>query len=208
MLMKRHQDLLKNKTPFIDHFRVNLMDTPLSQKRWGVSIILFSAACVIFSGCSSYKPSNSIFLPPTGAAEPTSISLTIFTTPISTIPYQTPPSTPEIVCNDNLLYIEDITFPDSTVISPGSSIDKQWLVQNNGTCNWDYRYSLHKISGDEVGIELEQALFPARAGSKAVIQVSFTAPLQEGTFSVVWQAFDPTGKPFGDSLSILLIVSR
>jgi hypothetical protein len=201
-------DLLKNKTPLIDHFRINLMDAPLSQKRWGVSIVLFISSSLLFYGCSGIKPNNSVFLPPTAAFEPTSKPLTISPTPITLISYQTPSPALESLCNDNLIYIEDLTIPDGTVISPGSSVDKQWLVQNNGTCNWDYRYSLHKISGDEIGIELEQALFPARSGSKAVIQVAFTAPLQKGTYSIVWQAYDASGNPFGDPLSILIVVAR
>jgi hypothetical protein len=184
------------------------MYAPLSQKRWGVSIILYSVTCLIFAGCSGYIPSNSVFLPPTAVGEPTSEFVTISSTPITIFSYQTPSPTLEILCNDNLLYLEDLTIPDGSVISPGSTVDKQWQVQNNGTCNWDYRYSLNKISGDEIGIELEQALFPARAGSKVVIQVSFTAPLQEGTYSVIWQAYDPSGYPFGDPLSILIVIAR
>lgn len=156
------------------------MDAPLSQKRWGVSIILNSVICLIFAGCSGYKPSNSVFLPPTAVGEPTSKFMIISSTPITIFTDQTPPPTPEIICNDNLLYIEDLTFPDGTVISPGSLVDKQWMVQNNGTCNWDYHYSMRKISGDEVEMELEQALFPPRAGSKAIILVSFTAPHKKG----------------------------
>ena len=49
-----------------------------------------------------------------------------------------------------------------------------------------------------MGAATEQALFPARAGSQATIQIIFTAPGEPGIYSTAWQAFDPNGEPFGD----------
>jgi hypothetical protein len=84
------------------------------------------------------------------------------------------------------------------LVLPGASIDKQWLVQNNGTCNWDSRYRLRFAGGLEMGAQTEQALFPARAGNQATIRIAFTAPGEPGTYATAWQAVDPNGQPFGD----------
>jgi hypothetical protein len=110
-------------------------------------------------------------------------------------------------CSENLLYIDDITIPDWTTIEPGVEIDKQWQVENNGTCDWDYRYSLHLTSGESMGAEIEQNLFPARSGSQAIIHISFIAPLQSGTYHSTWQAYNPSNQPFGDPISILVVVA-
>lgn len=123
--------------------------------------------------------------------------------PTSTSP---PQPTPTIVCTDNLSFIEDITIPDNSVVVPGKSLDKQWLVQNSGDCNWDARYRLRLISGDALGAPTEQALYPARAGSQANLRILFTAPQEPGNYVSEWQAFDANGIPFGDSFFIKIEV--
>ena len=115
-----------------------------------------------------------------------------------------PTSTP--ICSDNLMFISDVTIPDRTVVAPGSLLDKQWLVQNNGDCNWDTRYRLRLISGDSLGAVTEQALYPARAGTQATLRILFTAPQATGEFISEWQAFNANGIPFGESFFIKIQV--
>jgi next-to-BRCA1 protein 1 len=105
-----------------------------------------------------------------------------------------------------LLFLEDVTIPDYSPVSPGSTLDKQWLVQNSGSCNWGSRYRLRLISGDALGAPGEQALYPARAGMQALIRIHFTAPLEPGSYYGEWQAFDPNGLPFGESFAIRINV--
>jgi len=121
--------------------------------------------------------------------------------PIATSsPTATPP------CTDGLAFVEDVTIPDGTVVLPGASVDKQWLVQNNGTCNWDSRYRLRFAGGLEMGAAAEQALYPARAGSQATIRIVFTAPSEPGTYTTAWQAFNADGFSFGDPVFMEIIV--
>jgi hypothetical protein len=98
-----------------------------------------------------------------------------------------------------------MTIPDGTVVAPGSQVDKQWLVQNSGTCDWDNHYRLHLVSGPEMGSD-GQALYPARAGTQAVLRILLTAPLDPGTYSSLWQAAAPDGSLFGDVVTISIIV--
>lgn len=113
-----------------------------------------------------------------------------------------PLPTPSPDCSSNLLYLEDITIPDGTQTRPQETIDKRWLVQNNGTCNWDRRFSLRLIAGSEMGASPDIALFPARSGRQVEIQIQFIAPLEPGLHRSAWQAADPQGNLFGDTVFI------
>ena len=129
-------------------------------------------------------------IPPTATPQPI----------MTSSPTATPP------CTDSLAFVQDVTVPDGTVVSPGASVDKQWLVQNNGTCNWDERYRLKFVGGLEMGAATEQALYPARAGSQATIRMTFIAPNDSGTYNTAWQAIDPNGQPFGDAIFMEILV--
>jgi hypothetical protein len=118
------------------------------------------------------------------------------------LPTQTP------ACTDNLTFVDDATIPDGTIVAPGSSLDKQWLVQNSGTCNWDTRYRLRLVSDEALGASLEQALFPARAGTQANLRILFIAPQEAGEYVSEWQAFDANGIPFGESFYIKIEVQQ
>jgi hypothetical protein len=113
-------------------------------------------------------------------------------------------SSPE--CTSGLIFLDDISIPDGTFVSPGQILDKRWSVENNGSCNWNQEFSLQLIAGPELGVSTEQALHPARSGSQAQIQILFTAPQEPGTHRSAWQARDPGGKLFGDPIFIEVTV--
>jgi hypothetical protein len=121
-------------------------------------------------------------------------------------PTQPPASTPTPTCMDNLTFVEDVTIPDFSIVTPGSSLDKQWRVQNSGSCNWDSHYRLRLVGGNPLGASTEQALFPARAGLQAILQVLFIAPMEPGEYLSEWQVFDAKGIPFGEMFFIKVIV--
>ncbi len=160
-------------------------------------VLLLTSGCVPTPKRSAPEANDPLFLPPTLA--PTTAPTSQFT------------PTPEggadqSDCENNLLFTEDITVPDGTIFEPGAKIDKQWQVENNGTCNWDERYSLRLVAGDTLGADQEQSLFPARAGSEAVIRIEFTAPEETGSHRSAWQAFGPDGRPFGDPFYLEIMV--
>lgn len=115
-------------------------------------------------------------------------------------------NTPTPACVNGLTFISDMSIEDNTIVAPGSRLDKQWLVQNSGTCNWDSRFRLRLINDVALGALPEQALYPARAGLQATVQIIFTAPLEAGSYTSEWQAFDISGIPFGDSFYIKIVV--
>jgi len=114
---------------------------------------------------------------------------------------------PNAPCNNSLRYIEDINYPDGSPVNPGQNVQKQWRVENNGLCNWDASYRLKLIDGyPALGAAGEQALYPARAGTQAILTINFTVPQDVGTFRTAWQTVDPQGSPFGDTVYMEIIV--
>jgi len=164
--------------------------------------LTFLSLCT--AGCSEQATP---YRPPTIAvlvtrAVPATITPTAPTQLVETpIPISTPP------CINNLGYLEDLSLPDGTVVKPGERLDKRWLVENSGTCNWDEYYRLKFMSGADLSSPLEQALYPARSGSEATIRILFTAPTEPGTYESAWQAYDPQGQSFGDPVFIQVVVS-
>ena len=115
------------------------------------------------------------------------------------------PSTPT-ACVNNLQFDQDLTIPDNTVVQASSSIEKQWLVTNNGTCDWGSSYRLSFVGGDTLGAPADQALFPARAGAQVTLTITFISPLEAGTYQSAWQAFDADGNAFGDIVYMTIVV--
>jgi hypothetical protein len=169
-----------------------------------VFICVYLAALTGLSACAP-TATPTLFLPPTIPAtilNPTqSPAVTALPSPTPPLPTQTPP------CSDGLAFLQDLTFPDGSYVSPGQQLDKQWLVTNNGTCNWDARYRLKLMDGNPLGSATELPLYPARAGTQAVIRILFTAPGEAGTYRSQWNAFGPGGQVFGDPIYIEIIVS-
>ena len=163
-------------------------------------VILLTALGLSLSGCtlvpvlSAAESSGAVYVPPT-----------IMPTPVPTIPPPTQ-AVPTPDCDDDLDYIEDLTIPDNSVVEAGSALDKQWKVKNTGTCNWDDNYSLRLMGGPAMGAPADIALYPARSGTEATIQIQLTAPDETGTFRSMWQAIGPNGEPFGDPIFIQIIV--
>lgn len=105
-------------------------------------------------------------------------------------------------CKDSLTFTKDLTIPDGTLIAPESTLDKRWQVENSGDCNWGPAYRVRLIAGPELGAQKEQALYPARGGTQAVIRILFKAPTEAGTYRSAWQAINAQGEPFGDPFFI------
>jgi len=169
------------------------------QKSWLLKILSLLVVTLAVAGCvrvQKLKPGAEqleFFRPPT--LVPTALP----PAPTLAIPEET---APEMQCVNSLSFISDVTIPDGTVVTAGSSMDKRWEIKNTGTCNWGEGYTLELISGSEMGVEKEQALIPARSGSQTVVRIVFTAPAETGLHRSAWQAFDPEGQPFGDPFFI------
>ena len=117
-----------------------------------------------------------------------------------------PEETKHTDCVDDLKFIDDVTIPDGTVVAPGSALDKQWEVENSGTCNWNEKYMLKFISGEAMGAPTEQGIIPARTGSRVTLRIVFRAPDEPGSYKSAWQVHNAQGVPFGDPFFIEIVV--
>lgn len=109
-------------------------------------------------------------------------------------------------CTNSLKFLADLTIPDGTVVTAGEAVDKQWSVQNDGTCDWGDGYVLKLVSGDPMGTAAEIALYPARTGAQIVIDMELTAPQAAGSYHTVWQAYAPDGTAFDQPIYVDLVV--
>lgn len=169
-------------------------------------IPVFFWLALMLAACTG-QGTPTIYIPATPASTPLISTPTIIIPDAdsSRIPASPQPS-PSPGCQSNLLFLEDTTIPDGSQVNPQESLDKRWLVRNNGSCNWDRRFSLRLIAGPEMGANPEISLFPARSGTEAEIQMLFTAPEEPGTYRSAWQAVDPDGDLFGDPIFIEIVV--
>jgi hypothetical protein len=170
-------------------------------------LIIFVFYLILITGCvRTLQPEpgqNDVpgFIPPTLLpATPTPLP-TINTTALAV------PSS-NSSCTDLLSFLKDVTVPDGTIVQPGASIDKQWEIQNTGTCNWGEGYTIQLIGGAELGAEKIQSLYPARSNSIITIRIEFKAPGETGNYRTAWQAFNPGGNPFGDPFYMEIIVAE
>lgn len=161
------------------------------------------AAAGLLAACAFPRPQTSSarttpFLAPTSAAQRASDPSTT-----SAAPPETAGSLPTTAaCVNALTFLEDLSIPDGSVVASQSTLVKRWQVRNSGTCNWDAAYHLKLIAGTEMGAASELALYPARSGSDAVIEIQFIAPSEAGNYRSAWQAVDPSGAAFGDPIFI------
>ena len=117
-----------------------------------------------------------------------------------------PPTSTPVPCTSDAKFVRDITVPDFSPINGGAIMDKRWAVRNSGTCDWGREYRVMFVEGSSMGAANEQALYPAKAGSEAIIQISMTAPIAPGDYNGKWQLRDPKGKSFGEVLFIKIKV--
>jgi len=177
-----------------------------------LSLLIVLLTLISASACSP-TVTETPFIPPTAQSQlieptfiinPTQNVVVVQTTPLPTIIIPTATINPED-CVNNLTFVEDLTIPDNTSITYGATIDKQWLVQNSGTCHWNAEYRLRHVGGAALGAAEELALYPAKSGTQATIQITFTAPFTDGEYESAWQAFDPAGLAFGDLIYVRII---
>ena len=166
--------------------------------------LLLACACSPASTATPFRPPTlqAPLIEPTLIINPTKAIIVVQSTPLPTIL----PTVNAEECFSNLTFVEDITIPDNSFVTFGSSIDKQWLVENSGTCHWNSDYRLKHIGGAALDAPEEIALYPARAGTQATIRILFTAPFTDGVYESAWQAHDPDGIAFGDPIYVRVVV--
>jgi len=143
-------------------------------------------------------------LTPSATATPTP---TETGTPTQTLAATTPvPATPtrnpffSTTVGDNSKWVEDITIPDYSLITPSTTFVKTWRIQNTGSTTWTTDYKLIYLDGlqgsnNTLSVNVPNAVAP---GDTVDISVSFTAPAANGLYTSYWKMYTATGYLFGD----------
>lgn len=181
-----------------------------------VFLLFILTACLPPAAPTPFIPPTRAGTAPTQAANiafasPTALEIALPTATATPRPSPTPEeptATPPPPCVPSLRYLSDLTYPDGTLVSPGQRIQKQWQVENNGSCHWEAGYRLKLVGGFPLGVFGEVALYPARAGAQAVIEITFTAPLEPGPHHTAWQAFSAENTPFGDVIYMEIVTQQ
>ena len=158
---------------------------------------------LLVSGLQSCASKPEISLPTGGTPQPLPTH-----TPNPTFESSAESQPAEYDCENDARFLEDLTFPDGAIVTPGQTIDKRWSVQNLGSCDWGTGYRLIHLGQDDFEAPEAVALYPARAGTNAIWQVELRAPLEVGQYVSQWQAQAPDGSTFGDVVYILISVEK
>jgi hypothetical protein len=131
-------------------------------------------------------------------------------TPRPTVTATPSPTTPQPAAGANVCdgaaYIADVTVPDGSLITAGSSFVKTWLLQNNGTCAWTTGYSLAFVGGDAMGGADSPVPGSIPAGGQSPLSVNLKAPDAPGTYTGQWQMKNAQQQLFGNVITVEISV--
>jgi hypothetical protein len=120
-------------------------------------------------------------------------------TPTPPLATSTSPGTTPVVPCDRAAFVEDVTYPDDTVVSAGTNFIKTWRLKNSGSCTWTSNYSVVFQSGNAMGAPASSALTTVSVAPDQVmdLSLSFRAPLEAGTYRGEWKLRNGAGTIFG-----------
>lgn len=90
----------------------------------------------------------------------------------------------------------DVNYKDNSVVAPGESFTKTWLIKNIGSCTWGEGYKMVFSYGERMAgeaVPLEAAIAP---GQEVEVSVTFKAPDLAGTYFSSWTMQNALGVPF------------
>jgi len=108
-------------------------------------------------------------------------------------------------CN-NLAFIRDVTIPAGTVIEKGQDFKKTWKVQNTGTCDWMYQYSLIPVGGDSLGGDITKIQKVVSVWDWSELSLQLEAPKKPGTYVSYWRLSNGQSE-FGATLTVSVVVA-
>ncbi|MCS6994563.1 MAG: NBR1-Ig-like domain-containing protein [Anaerolineales bacterium] len=114
----------------------------------------------------------------------------------------------------NSLYIADITVPDYTQFKPWEKFYKVWRMQNTGTCTWDEGFYFAAWAGPpSMGLNLQPWKIKEKhqfvpPGGVVDIGINMYAPGDPGEYVAHWSWYDDNGKPFGQSVTVVIVVVK
>lgn len=107
-------------------------------------------------------------------------------------------STAQAATCDWAQFITDVTVPDGTTYTPGTTFQKTWRLRNIGTCTWTTSYSLVFDSGQQMAASNSVPMPTTVAPGQTVdLTVEMTAPSSAGHYFSYWKLRNANGVNFG-----------
>jgi hypothetical protein len=160
------------------------------------------ALALILSSCAPQDEAGEPTATSTGMASPTATSSSTATATPTPTETQTPTPMPSptalayLPC-DQAAFVEDVTVPDGTQMSPDEQFTKTWRLENTGTCTWTPAYLVVFDSGDLLDAPASSNMPGYVAPGQTVdISVSMTAPNADGVYEGFWSLEDSSGTRF------------
>lgn len=128
----------------------------------------------------------------------------------ATVPSATPlPMATSTSTCDRGTFVDDVTYPDNTVVDAGLSFTKTWRLKNIGSCSWTTSYALVFASGDSMSGPAVQALTGnVNPGQTADLSVNLTAPTANGTYKGNWAIRNGAGVIFFPGFYVQIVVNN
>ena len=99
---------------------------------------------------------------------------------------------------DAIQFLDDITYPDGSLVTRKSSFVKIWQIKNIGTCSWTPSYALVFTGGDLMGGASTIALTRNVNPNETIeISVPLSAPDKNGNYRGYWKLRNASGILFG-----------
>lgn len=191
-------------------------------------LILFVCLALTLSACSNSKKEEEAQATINAMYTSVAQTLTVLTQESTPVPTETPQATAtvaptatkaqavvktptrvvatESLC-DNSVLVSDVTIPDNTVMTPGQSFTKTWSIKNTGTCDWTTSYKLVFVSGNAMSGASTAITSAIASGHSDNVSVAMVAPTTKGTYTGYWIMQNASGKNFGTSIWVTIIVS-
>jgi hypothetical protein len=106
--------------------------------------------------------------------------------------------TPTSLPCDDAKFISDVSIPDDTVFTPGTTFTKTWRLKNTGSCTWTSGYAIVFENGAAMEGPATKSLPGNVAPGETVdISVDFKAPSSPDTYKGNWKLRNSSGVVFG-----------
>lgn len=159
----------------------------------GADAVLTAAAQTVEANLTQVAILNPPTIPPTSTAGISTSTLAVSEN--TSVPPTSVPSATQ-AC-DVAQFVDDVTIPDGTVLTPNQAFTKTWRLKNVGSCSWTPSYAIVFNSGDSMNGPATQALAGnVNPGDTVDISVNLTAPAADGGYRGYWKLRNASGVLF------------
>jgi uncharacterized protein YkwD len=165
-----------------------------------VLITLLLSSCSALPATESPAATSTPEQSSTPTSEPATETLIPTETLVTPLPETTSTATPQATrppndpnCTNSAAFVADITIPDNSEVTAGTTFTKTWRVSNTGTCIWAADYTLTHYSEEAMNAPASVPLPVTYPGQTADISINLLAPNSIGRHQGNFVIKNPAG---------------